>query len=116
MNKKTLNGPEDVRIGGVIRLRRMALNMSQGDLGAKLGISFQQIQKYEKGINSVAASALPRMAAALGVPVAYFYPAEPNDMAPAPMAADTLRVAFAYEAMTDERGKQVVRDVIKAFT
>ena len=66
--------PTDVYVGSRVRMRRKMLGLSQEKLGEKLGITFQQIQKYEKGTNRVGASRLQAMATALEVPVAYFFP------------------------------------------
>ena len=71
-NKKKPN-PTDVHVGSRIRLRRNMLGMSQEKLGESLGITFQQIQKYEKGTNRVGASRLQAIATILGVPVAFFF-------------------------------------------
>jgi transcriptional regulator with XRE-family HTH domain len=71
-NKKKPN-PTDTHVGSRIRLRRNMLGMSQERLGESLGITFQQIQKYEKGTNRVGASRLQAIANILGVPVAFFF-------------------------------------------
>lgn len=71
-NKKKPN-PTDVHVGGRIRLRRNMLGMSQEKLGEALGITFQQIQKYEKGTNRVGASRLQAIASIMNVPVAFFF-------------------------------------------
>ncbi len=63
----------DVEVGQRIRARRMAKGMSQTDLGALLGVTFQQVQKYEKGVNRVGAGRLVRVAEALEVPVSFFF-------------------------------------------
>src|ERR1700752_1801014 len=63
----------DKELGGKIRIRRTEIKMSQAELGAKLNVSFQQIQKYEKGINRVSVNRLTQIAEALGVPVMFFY-------------------------------------------
>lgn len=63
----------DRHIGRLISRRRHELAISQGRLGDQIGVTFQQIQKYEKGINRVAASRLPDIAQALDCSVAYFY-------------------------------------------
>jgi len=65
--------PIDVHVGSRVRLRRMLLGMSQEKLGEHLGLTFQQIQKYEKGINRIGASRLFDLSQVLGVPVQYFY-------------------------------------------
>src|SRR3712207_7041858 len=61
--------PVDRLVGARMRLRRQSLGMSQTELGEKIGVTFQQIQKYELGANRVGASRLASVAAALGVPV-----------------------------------------------
>ena len=67
-NKKQPN-PIDIHVGSRVRLRRMMLGMSQEKLGEQLGITFQQIQKYEKGTNRIGASRLQHIARVLSVPV-----------------------------------------------
>jgi transcriptional regulator with XRE-family HTH domain len=66
-------GKPDVELGKRIQLRRLEQHMSQTELGDKVGVSFQQVQKYEKGINRVGAARLQQIAAALDVPVTFFY-------------------------------------------
>ena len=65
--------PIDIHVGGRVRLRRMLLGMSQEKLGEKLGLTFQQVQKYEKGVNRIGASRLFDLAQVLGVPIQFFY-------------------------------------------
>jgi len=77
VNKKKPN-PIDVHVGGRIRLRRNMLGMSQEKLGEQLGITFQQIQKYEKGTNRVGASRLQAISSILEAPVAYFFDGAPG--------------------------------------
>ncbi|MGH9692827.1 MAG: helix-turn-helix domain-containing protein [Bryobacteraceae bacterium] len=64
--------PMDVHVGSRVRLRRMLLGMSQEKLGEHLGLTFQQVQKYEKGVNRIGASRLFDLATVLGVPVQFF--------------------------------------------
>ena len=66
--------PTDVYVGSRVRMRRKMLGLSQEKLGERLGITFQQIQKYEKGTNRVGASRLQAMADAMEVPISYFFP------------------------------------------
>jgi transcriptional regulator with XRE-family HTH domain len=73
--------PADIRFGDRMRARRMMLGMSQTELGAALGLTFQQIQKCENGFNSVRASALEKLAGALRVPINYFFDGHPPDKA-----------------------------------
>ena len=65
--------PIDVHVGSRVRLRRMILGMSQEKLADQLGLTFQQVQKYEKGVNRVGASRLFELANVLNVPVQFFY-------------------------------------------
>jgi transcriptional regulator with XRE-family HTH domain len=65
--------PVDVHVGKLIRARRRALRISQDELAAKIGLTFQQVQKYERGANRVSASKLFAIAQELGVPVASFF-------------------------------------------
>ena len=71
------NGPDpiDLHVGLQLRSRRMRADMTQSDLGRSLGITFQQVQKYEKGTNRVSASMLARAADAIGCGIADFFPA-----------------------------------------
>ena len=65
--------PVDLHVGARVRARRMQMGMSQTALGNKLGITFQQIQKYEKGVNRIGASRLHQIAAILQVSPQYFF-------------------------------------------
>src|SRR5476651_607399 len=71
--KQRSAGKPDVELGKRIRLRRVEQHNSQSELADKLGVSFQQVQKYEKGVNRVGASRLQQIATALDVPVTFFY-------------------------------------------
>jgi transcriptional regulator with XRE-family HTH domain len=69
----------DIELGRRLRTRRMECQMSQTKLGAGLGITFQQIQKYERGVNRVSAGRMRRICELLQVPVSYFYEAEGSE-------------------------------------
>src|SRR5216683_1587867 len=84
MNNKPIGGrrrrrksdkpdPIDVHVGSRVRLRRTLLGMSQGKLGDALGLTFQQVQKYERGANRVSSSRLFDLTRVLDVPVSYFF-------------------------------------------
>jgi transcriptional regulator with XRE-family HTH domain len=77
VNPKTPN-LIDKHVGARVRLRRMMLNMSQEKLGDALGLTFQQVQKYENGKNRVSAGRLYEIAKALGVTIQYFYESAPR--------------------------------------
>ena len=67
------SGKHDGELGRRLRLRRVEQKMSQSELADKLGVSFQQVQKYEKGVNRVGAARLQQVATALDVPVTFFF-------------------------------------------
>src|SRR6185437_866770 len=77
MTKKTPN-PTDKHVGSRVRMRRMMLGMSQEKLGDALGVTFQQVQKNEKGINRIGASRLQQLSRILQVPVPFFFEGAPN--------------------------------------
>lgn len=77
MAKKSPN-PTDRYVGGRVRMRRMMLGMSQEKLGDALGLTFQQVQKYEKGANRIGASRLQHIAHIFQVPVAFFFEGAPS--------------------------------------
>src|SRR5690242_16365065 len=77
MAKKAPN-PIDKHVGSRVRMRRMMLSMSQEKLGNSLGLTFQQVQKYEKGINRIGASRLQQIANILQVQVSFFFEGAPN--------------------------------------
>ena len=76
MAKKTPN-PIDKHVGSRVRMRRMMLAMSQEKLGDALGLTFQQVQKYEKGTNRIGASRLQQISHILQVPVSFFFDGAP---------------------------------------
>jgi len=73
-----LPNPIDIHVGSRVRMRRMMLNMSQEKLGDALGLTFQQVQKYEKGKNRIGASRLQHLAQILQVPIAFFFEGAPQ--------------------------------------
>jgi transcriptional regulator with XRE-family HTH domain len=77
MAKKAPN-PTDKHVGARVRMRRMMLSMSQEKLGDALGLTFQQVQKYEKGANRIGASRLQQIAHILQVPVSFFFEGAPS--------------------------------------
>ncbi len=101
MASKKQPNPIDVHVGSRVRMKRMMLGMSQEKLGEQLGITFQQIQKYEKGANRIGASRLQQIARIFGVPVAYLFenaPGPAEGEGPTGMAEDG---AQSYSAMDD---------------
>ncbi|MBU3732043.1 MAG: helix-turn-helix transcriptional regulator [Beijerinckiaceae bacterium] len=76
---KKIPNPVDVHVGSRVRMRRILIGMSQEKLGDALGLTFQQVQKYEKGTNRIGASRLQHISTILGVPVEYFFDGKPMD-------------------------------------
>jgi len=74
--------PVDIHVGARVRLRRIELGMSQERLAAELGLTFQQVQKYESGANRVSASRLWEIAAVLKMPIGDFFPADGDQEQP----------------------------------
>ena len=89
MNTNKTIHPVDTHVGTRIRLRRKVLKISQQQLGAALGLTFQQVQKYERGFNRTSASKLFDIAAYLGVPVSYFFEGL-DTLGSKPFSEDTL--------------------------
>src|SRR3954466_1562737 len=73
--------PTDRHVGSRVRMRRMMLSMSQEKLGDSLGLTFQQVQKYEKGTNRIGASRLQQISLILQVPVSFFFEGAPGPSA-----------------------------------
>ena len=113
-NKKKPN-PTDMHVGSRIRLRRNMLGMSQEKLGENLGITFQQIQKYEKGTNRVGASRLQAIADILGMPVAFFFDDLPGHDAGGENRgfAEDTSATMAMEFCTSSEGLQLNRAFVK---
>ena len=102
--------PVDVHVGGRVRQRRILLGLSQDAVGARLGVSFQQIQKYEQGTNRIGASRLHRLSKILGVSVTYFF----EDMSMEAAAASKHRATvIADDAIPTPRE---VRMLVRAYS
>jgi transcriptional regulator with XRE-family HTH domain len=111
-SKKKPN-PTDVHVGSRIRLRRNMLGMSQEKLGETLGITFQQIQKYEKGTNRVGASRLQAISDVLGVPVAFLFEDAPGHDSAARGLAEDATASLALDFATSTEGLQLNRAFVK---
>ena len=127
--------PIDIHVGARVRLRRNLLGMNQTDLGKALGVAYQQIQKYEWGVNRVGASRLFNLSRVLDVPVSFFF----EDLSPAaagggrrrarglseaPAAVlepdslsrrETVELIRAYYRVTDPHLRKRVLDLLKAL-
>jgi transcriptional regulator with XRE-family HTH domain len=122
--------PIDVHVGSRVRLRRNMLGLSQEKLGASVGLTFQQVQKYERGTNRISAGRLHDLSRALDVPIAFFYdthdPVKPPAMAgvaePGRPTFDdpftrpeTTELVDAYYAIEDPAMRRRLFELIKAL-
>src|SRR5208282_1397903 len=129
--------PIDVHVGARLRLRRTLLGMSQEKLGQAIGLTFQQVQKYERGANRIGASRLYDLSRVLDVPVSFFFEEMAPGLAGSPvkgehkpkgmtesessyqaepmMKRETLELVRAYLKITDTRLRRRVFDLAKAI-
>ncbi len=137
-DKEGRPSPIDVHVGARIRLRRTLLGMSQERLGEALGLTFQQVQKYERGVNRVGASRLFDLSRVLDVPISFFFDDMPDSLSSAyggqsgrRSAAfadqgegfgddtlnrrETLELVRAYYRITDPAIRKRVFDLIKSM-
>lgn len=116
-------GVEDIEIGRKIRTLRLERGLSQSRLAVGIGLSFQQLQKYESGANRVSAGRLQRIAALLGVPVTVFYGAtglpvkknEGRDAFVYLQARGAVRVARAYSGISSRATKTALVVLVEAL-
>ncbi|MCR9122217.1 MAG: helix-turn-helix domain-containing protein [Phyllobacteriaceae bacterium] len=112
--KKKQPNPIDIHVGSRIRLRRTMLGMSQEKLGESLGITFQQVQKYEKGTNRVGASRLQNIASILNVPVSFFFEDAPDDNAPSSASGlEENSSTYVVSFLSSSEGLQLNRAFVK---
>jgi transcriptional regulator with XRE-family HTH domain len=129
MAKKAPN-PIDKHVGSRVRMRRMMLGMSQEKLGDALGLTFQQVQKYEKGTNRIGASRLQQISQILQVPVAFFFEGAPHlaggpvpegaEHAPSPAyvsdflaTSDGLSLTKAFMRIPDAKLRRRIVDLVQ---
>jgi len=106
--KKAPN-PIDQHVGRRVRMRRKMLAMSQEKLAAALGLSFQQVQKYEKGANRIGASRLQQISHILQVPVEFFFEGAPNALAPHGSNGGALSTAQIDDFVSGSEGLRLIR-------
>ncbi|MEM1371249.1 MAG: helix-turn-helix transcriptional regulator [Pseudomonadota bacterium] len=103
--------PLDAHVGGRVKLRRMLLGMSQEKLGEHLGLTFQQVQKYEKGVNRIGASRLFELSQVLGVPIQFFYDQLPErksaSAAAAPGFAESEGEGYVVDFLSTREGLEL---------
>ena len=134
---RTANGkpnPVDIHVGARVRLRRTLLGMSQEKLGEAIGLTFQQVQKYERGANRVGASRLYDLSRVLEVPVSFFFDDMPDEISSKsvherremsessdpfdndPMnRRETLELVRAYYRITDPNQRKKVFELVKSM-
>jgi transcriptional regulator with XRE-family HTH domain len=111
MSAKTPN-PVDKYVGSRVRMRRIMLGMSQEKLGDALGLTFQQVQKYEKGTNRIGASRLHQIADVLQVPVSFLFEGGPTGSTPIDGANEASSPAYVSDFLATSEGLALTR----AFT
>lgn len=123
--------PTDRHVGSRVRMRRMMLGMSQEKLGNALGLTFQQVQKYEKGTNRIGAGRLQQISEILQVPVSFFYEGAPSgggvqtggfEEAASPAyvsdflaTSDGLALTRAFVQIKDRRVRRRIVDLVEAI-
>ena len=114
VSQKGKANPIDVHVGSRMRLRRTLLGFSQGKLGEAVGLTFQQIQKYERGANRVGSSRLYALSRVLDVPVAYFFEEMPPEVSGkrgkgVPGLAEAPQVEFSADPLARRETLELVR-------
>jgi transcriptional regulator with XRE-family HTH domain len=107
--------PVDVYVGSRVRQRRTLLGLSQEKLGDAIGLTFQQVQKYERGANRIGASRLYELAQILDVPVAFFYEDLPQSMADMVVDSTTGAVEDAETYEQDPMAKRETLELVRAY-
>jgi transcriptional regulator with XRE-family HTH domain len=117
--KPRSSGKPEIEMGKKIRLRRVEQRLSQSDLGEKLGVSFQQVQKYEKGVNRVGASRLQQIATALDIPVTFFFDSDGKTKEVESLlfldSAFSLRLLRAYSKIQDQAVQRHMVSLMEAI-
>jgi transcriptional regulator with XRE-family HTH domain len=105
---KKVPNPVDKHVGSRVRMRRLMLAMSQEKLGAALGLTFHQVQKYEKGANRIGASRLQQISHILQVPVTFFFEGAPTASAPHGSNGSALSMAQIDDFVSDLDGIRLI--------
>jgi transcriptional regulator with XRE-family HTH domain len=102
--------PVDIEVGRKIRLRRAVVGLSQEALGEAIGVTFQQIQKYERGLNRVSSSSLFQFAKALSVPISYFFEDVDKSVVKAVQASGAKKLSESeHEKMSSREAHEMMR-------
>ena len=110
---KKLPNPIDRHVGSRVRMQRMLAGISQEKLGEALGLTFQQVQKYEKGTNRISASRLQQIAKMLGVPVSFFFEGAPAGEVVAGGFAETTSAAYVADFLATSEGVQLSKAFVR---
>jgi transcriptional regulator with XRE-family HTH domain len=118
-DKENRPSPIDVHVGSRIRLRRTLLGMSQERLGEALGLTFQQVQKYERGVNRVGASRLFDLSRVMDVPISFFFDDMPDALTGSQGTQGGRRVAGFAEAQDgfgdDTMNRRETLELVRAY-
>lgn len=112
MAKKSPN-PIDRHVGSRVRMRRMLVGISQEKLGEALGLTFQQVQKYEKGTNRIGASRLQHIGKVLGVSVDFFFEGSPQPDQPGGGFSDVPTTSYQADFLSTSEGVQLMKAFVR---
>jgi transcriptional regulator with XRE-family HTH domain len=110
---KKIPNPIDSHVGTRVKMRRILVGFSQEKLGEALGITFQQIQKYEKGTNRIGASRLQQAAQVLGVPVNFFFEGAPSENGLSNGFAEPSSPIYMADFASSPEGHQLITAFLK---
>jgi transcriptional regulator with XRE-family HTH domain len=126
--KKKAN-PVDAHVGYRVRVRRMLIGMSQERLGELLGLTFQQVQKYERGINRIGAGRLFEVAEILGVPISFFYEGvdgvqaaggagggQPSAVMDFLSSSEGIQLSTAFMSIKDVKVRRRILDLVRTIS
>jgi transcriptional regulator with XRE-family HTH domain len=122
--------PVDLHVGGRVRMRRKFLGLSQEGLGGHLDLTFQQVQKYERGSNRISASKLYQISSALKVPIAYFFDGYGDGLAPDGfresaseqfvhgflMTTEGIELAEAFPRIRSAKHRRKILDLVRVLS
>lgn len=107
--------PVDAHVGTRLKLRRTLVGMSQEKLGEKVGLTFQQIQKYERGANRIGSSRLFEFSQILDVPVSFFFDEMPDDVVEGAMSSDNIAADIEAAADGDPLTRRETLELVRSY-
>ena len=116
----------DAEVGRRVRSRRLECRLSQTDLADRIGVTFQQVQKYEKGVNRMGAGRLQRISEALEVPITFFFDATPHAAERGAgsssesafgfmQTSGSVRIVKAFHKIKSRKARQLLVDMVEEF-